>query len=152
MFGMMGGDRVAVRGNTMGAQDIIANAVRGEMPDVGALASRDGDRVSVMVWNYHDDDLAAPDAPIRLALTNLPAGRVLMHHYRIDEDHSNAYARWLEMGAPQQVSKAQYDALESQSKLELLDAPKYLDVDGGGTVIEFSLPRQGVSFVQLSWD
>jgi xylan 1,4-beta-xylosidase len=152
MFGMMSGDRVAVEGNAMGARDIIANAVRGEAADVSALASRDGDEAAVMVWNYHDDDVPAPDAPIRLSIRNVPAQRALVHHYRIDEEHSNSYAVWLEMGAPQQVSKEQYAELEKAGKLEMLDAPEWVDVEGGVATLEFPLPRQGVSLVVLSWD
>lgn len=152
MFGLMGGDRVAVQGNSRGAQDIIANAVRGDGADVSALASLDDNVASVMAWNYHDDDLPAPDADVTLTVQNVPASRVRVHHYRIDEHHSNAYTAWLESGAPQQVSKSQYEALEKAGKLELLDAPKYVDVANGTTTIDFTLPRQGVSLVQLSWE
>jgi xylan 1,4-beta-xylosidase len=152
MFGMMGGDRVAVQGNAMGAREIIANAVRGEQADISALASRDGDEAAVMVWNYHDDDLAGPDAPIRLSIRNVPAQRVLVHHYRIDEVHSNSYTAWLAMGSPQQVSRDQYAALEKAGKLEMLDAPEWVDTEGGVATLEFPLPRQGVSLLRLSWD
>jgi xylan 1,4-beta-xylosidase len=152
MFGMMGGDRVAVQGNAMGAREIIANAVRGEQADISALASRDGDEAAVMVWNYHDDDVAAPDAPIRLSIRNVPAQRVLVHHYRIDEVHSNSYTAWLAMGSPQQVSRDQYAALEKAGKLEMLDAPEWVDTEGGVATLEFPLPRQGVSLLRLSWD
>ncbi len=152
MFGMMGGDRVEVRGNAMGADEIIASAVRGERADVSALASRDGDEAAIMVWNYHDDDLPAPDAAVSLRVENLPARRALLHHYRIDDEHSNAYSLWLEMGAPQQVSRAQHEELEKAGKLELLDAPRYVAVENGTATIEFSLPRQGVSLIRLTWD
>jgi xylan 1,4-beta-xylosidase len=151
MFGMMGGDRVAVSGNRLDASEIIAHAVRGDSADVGALASRDGDAAAVMVWNYHDDDVAAPDARVNLSIRDLPARRVLVHHYRIDESHSNAYAAWLEMGAPQQVSKGQYLELERAGKLELLDAPFWVDVKDGALTLPFDLPRQGVSLVWLTW-
>lgn len=151
MFGMMGGDRVEVRGNPMGADEIIANAVRGDRADISALASRDGAEAAVMVWNYHDDDLPAADAPVSLTVENVPVGRALLHHYRIDDRHSNAYALWLEMGAPQQVSRAQYEELEKAGKLEMLDAPKYVSVEDGSVTIDFALPRQGVSLVRLSW-
>ena len=105
-----------------------------------------------MVWNYHDDDLAAPNADVTLSISNLPAGRVLVHHYRIDETHSNAYSVWLEMGAPQQVSKSQYEKLEKAGKLELLDSPKWVNTAGGVAKLNFALPRQGVSLVKLTWD
>jgi xylan 1,4-beta-xylosidase len=104
-----------------------------------------------MVWNYHDDDLPAPAAPIRLAVRGLPAGRVLVHHYRIDQEHSNSYATWLAMGAPQQVSREQYAELEKSGKLALLDAPEWVTAANGVATLDFSLPRQGVSLVRFSW-
>jgi xylan 1,4-beta-xylosidase len=151
MFALMSGDRVAVTGSSMGADDIVANAVRGEQADISALATRDGDEAAVMVWNYHDSDLPAPDAPILLDIGNVPADRVLVHHYRIDETHSNAYTTWLEMGAPQQVTREQYRTLEADGKLDLFDAPRYVDTDNGTVSIDFDLPRTGVSLVTLSW-
>ena len=151
MFGMMSGDRVAVRGNSMDAWEIIENGVRGERADISALASHDEGEAAVMVWNYHDDDLPAPDAPIRLNVRGVPAERVRVHHYRIDDEHSNSYAVWLEMGAPQQVSKEQYAELEKAGKLQLLDAPRWVDVVDGVATVGFALPRQGVSLVHLSW-
>jgi xylan 1,4-beta-xylosidase len=152
MFGMMGGDRVAVQGNRVGAREIIASGVRGDRSDVSALASKQGNTASVMVWNYHDDDLPGPDAAVRLAVGEIPASRVLVRHYRIDERHSNSYAAWLRMGAPQQVSRSQYGELERSGKLELLDAPRYVSTRDGVATLDFTLPRQGVSLVQLSWE
>jgi xylan 1,4-beta-xylosidase len=152
MFGMMGGDRVAVHGNSMGAGEIIADAVRGDRPDVSGIASTEDGEAAVMVWNYHDDDVAAPDADVRLSVRNIPARQVLVHHYRIDETHSNAYAAWLRMGAPQQVSKSQYAELERAGKLELLDAPRWVEPKNGVAALDFARPRQGVSLVRLTWE
>ncbi|MBW3630515.1 MAG: beta-xylosidase [Gemmatimonadetes bacterium] len=152
MFGMMGGDRVAVQGNSTDAREILARGVRGERADISALASRQGDVASVMVWNYHDDDVPAPDAQVELSIRDVPAGRVLVHHYRIDERHSNSYSAWLRMGAPQQVSRTQYAELEAAGKLQLLDAPRWIDAEAGAAQLRFALPRQGVSLVRLSWD
>ena len=61
MFGLMGGQRVAVQSS--GAADLdsmLKDGVR-DKPDVSALASRQDRSVEVMVWNYHDDDL--PGSP-----------------------------------------------------------------------------------------
>jgi xylan 1,4-beta-xylosidase len=152
MYALMGGDRVAVTGNTTNAAEILENGVRGAQSDVSALATREDDEAAVMVWNYHDDDLPAPDALVGVEIDNIPASRVLLHHYRIDEEHSNAYTTWLEMGAPQQVTRGQYEELEKSGKLEMLDAPKYIDTIDGTATIQFELPRKGVSLLHLSWD
>ena len=51
---------------------IMKEGVRGK-PDVGALASRDAKKVTVMAWHYHDDDVAGPDATVTLSLDGLGA-------------------------------------------------------------------------------
>lgn len=152
MYGMMGGDRVGVTGNTTNAAEILESGVRGPQGDVSALASRDGDEAAVMVWNYHDDDLPAPHALVRVEIDDVAAERALLHHYRIDEKHSNAYTTWLEMGAPQQMTREQYETLEASGKLEMLDAPRYIDTPDGTATMEFELPRKGVSLLHLRWD
>jgi xylan 1,4-beta-xylosidase len=152
MFGMMGGDRIEVsQTGHFTAQDIMERGVHGEKPDVHALASRQDNEAMVMVWNYHDNDLPAPDADVTVNITGIPAGRALVRHYRIDDDHSNAYTVWREMGAPQQVTRDQYKKLEDSGQLELLTSPKWVDVAGDKAAIEFSLPRQGVSLLQVTW-
>ena len=49
-----------------------------------------------MVWHYHDDDLSGPAARLELALSGLPSkyGKARLQHFRIDEEHSNAFAKW----------------------------------------------------------
>ena len=45
-----------------GINNILKDGVRGH-PDVDALATRSESEASAMVWNYHDDDVPAPDSP-----------------------------------------------------------------------------------------
>lgn len=151
MFGMMQGDRVPVNvDDQITANEVIENGVRGR-PDINTLASKSDNGMYVMVWNYHDDDLPAPDAPILLRLSGIPADQVLLHHYRVDRNHSNSFTVWREMGAPQQVTKEQYKKLEKSGQLELLTSPEWIKTDGGNASISFDLPRQGVSFLKLTW-
>jgi xylan 1,4-beta-xylosidase len=152
MFGMMQGERVAVRlKDPVTARDVMKAGVRGERSDINALASRSESGLYVMVWNYHDDDLPAPDAPIEIRVKGIPAQRALLHHYRIDDSHSNSFTVWREMGAPQQVTRAQYAALEQAGQLELLSSPKWVDSSDGEASIAFELARQGISFLELTW-
>jgi xylan 1,4-beta-xylosidase len=80
---------------------ILARGVR-VAPDISALAARDSNRVAVLVWHYHDDDVAGPDADLDLVVRGLPAGvgEVTITQDRIDATHGNAYAAWLRMGSP----------------------------------------------------
>jgi xylan 1,4-beta-xylosidase len=84
-------------------------------------------------------------------VANVPAQRALVRHYRIDDQHSNAYARWLDMGAPQQLSRSQIQALRDAGQLQALTSPRWVDTEAGVANLEFELPRQGVSLIQLSW-
>jgi xylan 1,4-beta-xylosidase len=107
----------------------------------------------VMLWNYHDDDLPAPEAPVEVAIAGVPAGvkRVLLQHYRIDETHSNSYTVWKQMGSPQGPTAAQYERLREAGQLELLSSPEWLDVSDGEVTVKMELPRQATSLVRLTW-
>lgn len=152
MFGMMGGNRVAVTNEqSYSVRRVIEEGVL-EEPDINALASIEDGFASVMVWNYHDDDLPALPEKVSVHLEGIPPGRVLLHHYRVDDEHSNSFTAWQEMGAPQQVTRQQYSTLEKAGQLELLTSPEWINSVNGSTTIEFELPRHGVSLLQLKWE
>ncbi|MEX2234770.1 MAG: beta-xylosidase [Cyclobacteriaceae bacterium] len=113
MFGMMQGNRLTVMNRKEISLDtILRNSVRSNDADVHALASADNGSASIMIWNYHDADISKEDALVRLVIKNIPAGKILMSHYRIDRDNSNSYEVWKKMGSPQNVSDEQFKQLE----------------------------------------
>jgi xylan 1,4-beta-xylosidase len=151
MFSLMGGERLAVQSSgAVGLDAIMKEGVRGA-PDVSALAARDGDRLSILVWHYHDDDVPGPDAAVALELSGLPvtAERVLLHHYRIDQQHSNAYEAWKRIGSPASPTPDQYAELSRAGQLALLDSPEWIRADRGKLTLRASLPRQAVSLIRL---
>jgi xylan 1,4-beta-xylosidase len=153
MDGLMRGERIAVESSAgVNVDALIKNGVR-EASDIDAIATKSDSTVSVLMWNYHDDDVPAMDAPVRVSVTGLPASvhRVALKHYRIDRDHSNAYTAWKGMGSPQSPSPEQYTGLESAGQLQLLESPRWLWSESGQVEISFALPRQAVSLVQVSW-
>jgi xylan 1,4-beta-xylosidase len=153
MFGLMGtrGTRIeAESSHDAGVEALRRDGVRGK-PDVAALASLQDQALGVLLWHYHDDDLPGPSAAIDLSLTGLPAAPILLQHYRIDRDHSNAFETWKRLGAPQQPTPEQYAALERSSELALLSSPEWLHADSGKLTLRFVLPRQGVSLLVLDW-
>jgi xylan 1,4-beta-xylosidase len=119
--------------------------------DVSALASRQGNTFWALVWHHHDDDVPGPPADVELSLAGLPApiGPVLLEHYRIDRDHSNAFEPWKRMGSPQKPSPDQYTALQRSSDLTLLGSPRWLRPEGGKLTVRLKLPRQAVSLLVL---
>jgi xylan 1,4-beta-xylosidase len=151
MLGQMGGERLAVESTgAMRLEAIRDTGVRGKA-EVNAMASRQERAVSVLVWNYHDDDLPAPAHEVEVLVEGLPAGRLLLHHYRIDAEHSNSYETWKRMGSPQQPSAEQYKQLEKAGQLQLLGSPEWLHTVKGRATLKFNLPRQGVSLLRLTW-
>jgi xylan 1,4-beta-xylosidase len=154
MAGLMRGDRVKVESSgAAGLDAILESGVHGAAADIDGLATRADREMAALVWNYYDDDLPAAPAPVHLALAGLPksAARVLMEHYRIDDEHSNAYTAWKRMGSPQPPSPEQYAQLEAAGGLQLLGSPRWLEAKDGKVEIRFPLPRHAVSLVRLSW-
>lgn len=151
MYSKMTGRRLAATStHEVPLDEVLRHGVR-QNPDVAALASLDDGKLCVMVWHYHDDDVPGPDAAVALELAGLPVtdGSSRVTHYRIDEQHSNAYALWKSMGSPQSPTDRQYAQLESQGKLQAVGEPKELLLSGGSTELEFRLPRSGVSLLVL---
>jgi xylan 1,4-beta-xylosidase len=151
MLGQMGGQRVAVESTSaMSLTSIRDTGVTGKS-DVNALASRRDRTAAILVWNYHDDDVPSPPAEVEVVVEGLPAGRALLHHYRIDAEHSNAYEAWKKMGSPQPPSPEQYRQLEKFGHLQLLGSPQWLHSEKDRLTLRFDLPGQGVSLLKLTW-
>lgn len=151
MFGMMKGDLVTVKSSVpLSADEMCKNSVR-RTADINGIASTDNNSVAVMVWNYHDDDLSAPSSDISINVKSMTGRRVLVTHYRIDDQFSNSYEVWKAMGEPQNPSPEQLEILERSGQLQMYSSPVWKDVIGGKITVDFSLPRQGVSLIKLTW-
>jgi xylan 1,4-beta-xylosidase len=154
MYARMRGDRVpAVSSGAVPLDAIVADGVRGSA-DVAALASVEGDRLSVMAWHYHDDDVPGPDASVSLTLAGLARqqGELRVTQYRIDDAHSNAYAEWKRMGSPIAPDRTQYAQLETAGQLAALPASDPVPVARGEATVQLSLPRQAVSLLVFEWE
>ena len=152
MFSKMKGQRVQTESDrAVSLDEMLRTGVRKE-PDISALASIDGKTASIMLWHYHDDDLPGPDAEIELVLTSLPSsGNPQLREYRIDDQHSNAFAAWKRIGSPQQPTSEQYEQLEKSGQLAENQTQPSLAIKDSQAVLKMRLPRQAVSLVQLTW-
>jgi xylan 1,4-beta-xylosidase len=154
MLSKMGGSRAAVQSSgAVSLEDILAHGIRGKA-DVSALAAVEPHRISILTWNYHDDDVPGPSAAVRLAVQGLPpsVANVRVTHYRVDEDHSNAFTAWKTMGSPANPTPDELQRLQTAGKLSIYPAPASLYVENGQADLEFSLPRQAVSLLVLEWN
>ncbi|MDB5241987.1 MAG: beta-xylosidase [Spirosoma sp.] len=152
MFGLMRGNRVEVQqqGLAYQYQTVRDESVRGEA-DINALAAKDAKEATVMVWNYHDDNRPATAAPVSVRLSGIPGRTATLRHYRIDQQFSNAYEAWKKMGSPKDPTAEQITQLEKAGQLQLLKSPERITIKNNEVIIDFPLPRQGVSLLQISW-
>ncbi|MEJ2648188.1 MAG: hypothetical protein P8016_07255, partial [Sedimentisphaerales bacterium] len=84
MYSKMSGQRLEVASDGAVPLDtMIRRGVR-NTPDVSGFASLDTNKLCVMLWHYHDDDVPGPEANVELALANLPSGvsSATVEHYR----------------------------------------------------------------------
>ena len=124
-------------------ETMLRVGVRAE-PDVSTLAGGTKDRLWIRLWHYHEDDLKGPMADISLTVDSLATthNQANLAHYRIDENHSNAFSVWKGMGSPQEPSPEQYATLDEADTLTILEPDQTIKLN-------IQLPRQGVSLIEL---
>ena len=152
MFSKLNGEQVAVKSDSeVSLETILKDGVRTH-PDVSAIASVDGKKFYVLVWHYHDDDVAGPDAQVQIELNSLPAslGTPILTEFRVDADHSNAFSVWQKMGSPQKPDARAYKQLESAGRLAILRRDR-VNVKNSKALVSILLPRQSVSLLVLEF-
>jgi len=130
----------------------LRSGVSGQ-PDINGIATVQGRNLSVILSNYHDRDAAATDAAVEITVAGLPkaGAQPLLHHYRIDESHSNACTLWKEMGSSQQPTAGQYKRLASRGRLQELAPPQRKSLKQGELRIGFRLTRHAIPLLRISW-
>jgi xylan 1,4-beta-xylosidase len=150
MFGMMGNQRIEASSEAeFSWENTIKTGIRGEKPETGVLATKGNNEITVMIWNYHDDDKMSPDTPVEIMLKGIDGRKVKVTRYRIDRDHNNSYEVWKKMGCPQSPSPEQYEILEKAGKLSPAGTPERIKVRDGILNITSSLQRQGIELLKI---
>jgi xylan 1,4-beta-xylosidase len=152
MFGMMKGKRVAVGGSQMyDLRTMVDSSVRRTYNDVGGLAAKDKKSATVMLWNYHDDDVMKAALPVEITIDGVPAKSATVTQYIIDAEHSNSYEVWKKMGSPESPTKEQIETLEKAGQLEKVNVMKDLSVRDGKLKIKIPLAQQAVVLLKVEW-
>jgi xylan 1,4-beta-xylosidase len=151
MFSRMSGDRLPVQSDAaVPLDDLLKTGVR-EKPDVTALAARDGKRITILAWHYHDDDVRGIDADLTLTLTGTPEGNPKLIRTLIDDSHSNSFMAWQALGSPELPTREQIRLMELASQLATASDKTEVKSEKGNTEIKFKLARQGVTLLELEW-
>ncbi len=151
LLGSLRGDRLPVTSSgALPLADILETSVR-QQPDVDALAVVDGDRIQILVWNYHDDLVDVPPAPVTLNVSVPPSfgAHAAVTHTRVDDTHGDAYSVWVSQGSPETPSAAELSELREAMEPVVLEPERVVDVAGRAVSLAFDLPRFGISLLTL---
>lgn len=152
LLGQLDGPRLPLTSSgALTLDQILAGSVRGAQADVDAMATLNGDKIQILVWNYHDDLVMVPDSPVHLSV-KIPASfgnQVVASHLRVDANHGDAFTVWATQGSPAAPSATQIAALQAAMQPAPLGPDQTLTVTGGAVALDFTLPRHGVSLVTL---
>ncbi len=120
--------------------------------NVIAYASRDKNRITVVVTNYQSDQINNEGITYPVSLNiNMPwkpNTKLTIKHWRIDQDHSNAYTIFKKLGAPALPNPIEVDEIKSRMRLELMNNPETKQA-GDLKNITFQLPCNAVSLIEI---
>ena len=162
LMGMLGGGKLgagkpgaqwlaASSDGALSLDDILANGVTAA-PDINAVATRNGNEVDILLWNFHDADVEAPPASVSLQVDGLN-GNLVESEYLVDRTHSNSYTAWLQMGSPANLDDTQRAKLQAAAQLEEIVRDQPVPRATGNsntTVLSLTLTRQAVALIRLS--
>jgi len=119
---------------------------------ISAIASHGKNRIGIIVTNYqhqypYNDGFTYP---ILLDIkTNWKPGRkVSVKHWRIDENHSNAYTVFKKLESPKLPDPIQVDMIKERMGLELLEPEETMLVKDLSQY-QFELPCNSVSLIEV---
>jgi len=128
------------------------NQLRGqEVPlgDAQALATVDGQRVGLLVWDWTQPEQqvsnrpfftkvlpASPAAPVEAEFTGVAPGSYRLSVRRTGFRHNDAYTRYLEMGSPTSLTSEQLEELQGLTR-DLPEMERTVEIGRDGS---FSLP------------
>ncbi len=151
MLGQLEGNQLPLTSDgAVPIDEILKTSVR-RRPDINGMAVADGQVIKILLWNYHDILVPAEPASVQLKV-QLPAdfgNKVRVTHYRIDDTHSNAYAKWLELGSPQDPTAAMVVQLKEAMQLQQFEPIGTLDIEQMMVPLDFEFQRFGLSLIIL---
>jgi xylan 1,4-beta-xylosidase len=124
---------------------------------VSVLAAGDDGGVGVLVWNssldqskIRGDALLARDVEVTVA--GLAAGSHTVRHWRVDQEHSNVFATWQDMGGDRDWPEAdEWDRLREADQLDELEQARTVEVGGDGVLrLAFPLPQPALSYLSIT--
>ncbi len=142
ILAMLGDERVAVED---GYVDVDSR--------IGCIATRRTaeSQVALLVWHHVDRSHESGNEKIELDLTGLPEQSRLIH-YRLDEEHGNAFAAWSSLARKDQydINGESRNQLLKAMELPLIEEPR--DFSSNEAHLSFDLPLHSVSLLVFTAD
>lgn len=115
---------------------------------IDGFASRSDDNsTQVMVYNYNEDVRDMETRAVELSVRFPENGVHRMHHYRIDQEHSNSYAVWKALGSPMVPNEGQMNIMRGKMGLELYEPEKRITVADKKITLLLELPHHSISLL-----
>lgn len=123
-----------------------------EEPEVSGMAAiDDSGSIQIMVYSHHDDWDVNEEFDINLTLDGMSMDMYSkIDHYRIDENHSNAYTEWVRQGKPDYPDAEEYEAIKKRDGLELYTKDTTIKPCNNKVELSFHMPAHAVSLIVLS--
>ncbi len=124
-----------------------------EEPEIFGTATVSGDKkIEILLYCHQDDWDFGGEYEVDIEVSGLPpsTSKVILTHYRLDEEHSNAYAEWVRQGRPDYPVEAQRRVIKSREGLELYEPISDVLVFNRTFKKKLFLPVHGISLLILS--
>lgn len=119
---------------------------------VHGIAARTGSgSVQALIYHFDENDPESTGTSRRVQVNFrglAQSGEVRLTHYRIDKQHSNPYAFWIEAGKPSRLSHELSESMRTQSELQTVEGVEMLR-SGQNLVASFELPVNACSLLVL---
>ena len=115
--------------------------------NINGLATRHGDTIQIMVYNYNQDVKDRELEKVLLSVRMPSSKSYKLSHYRIDENHSNAYSIWKSLGKPLIPDVDQMNKIVSGQGLELFEPVSIVRPEDNKILISLVLPHHSVSLM-----
>lgn len=131
----------------IGIKDQSSYTGEGEETEISGLAVKDDNgQYQIVLYSHCNDIDKVEENAVLIEVEGLKSGNVKIMHYRIDADHSNAYAEWVRQEKPLFPSGEQYEAIKAKDQLEKMEEDKILTAEDGKIQLRITMPAHAVSY------
>jgi xylan 1,4-beta-xylosidase len=153
MFGMLGRERVKLTSSAGPDREAVLHPNEARIEGVDGFATKGEHEITVMVWNYKEEDVTGPARNVSIQIAGLPTAvkSAEVEEFRVDEERSNSFTAWKKMGSPQKPGAEEYAKLEKAGQLERVNGPAKIALIDGRSELTTELPHEGIVLFRLHW-